>query len=300
MARFIHGLSLRSAHPFVGINCGAISESLLESELFGHERGAFTGAMKPRRGFFELADSGTLFLDEIGEAPMSIQVKLLRVLETGEFMRVGGEQMIKANVRVVAATNRSLEFEATTGRFREDLLYRIEGIKLTIPALRDRPNDIPAITRHYLSTKLEVDIDEAAMQVLTAFDWPGNVRQLINVLNQIVAVHDCPVIREQHLPAWLRDRLAADAALSSLAPSADCHLEREMERFVDSVIHQVGSVDELDFRSFMKKVKKLEVMMARRLVEKGLSETGGNRKVLSQKWNVTPRMLRYILNERQS
>jgi two-component system NtrC family response regulator len=298
LSRFIHGLSLRSAYPFVGINCGAISESLLESELFGHEKGAFTGAAKPRRGFFELANNGTLFLDEIGEAPLSIQVKLLRVLETGEFMRVGGETPIKTNIRVVAATNRNVEAEVDAHRFRADLLYRLEGVKLTIPALRDRPEDIPWITRYYLHTKFNVDIHDQAMAALQAFDWPGNVRQLLNVLNQTLAIHDCKIIREEHLPRWI----TADPghhAKDFFAPcGVEARIEGEIERFVENVVNCIESVDDVDFVNIMKKIKKVESIIGKRVIQKGLFETGGNRQALSKKWNVSPRVLRYILNEK--
>ena len=298
MARFIHGLSMRSTCPFVGINCGAISESLLESELFGHEKGAFTGAVKPRRGFFELANNGTLFLDEIGEAPLPIQVKLLRVLETGEFIRVGGESPIKTNIRVVSATNRNLESEIVANRFRADLLYRLEGVKLTIPALRDRPDDIPWIARYYLNTKFHVDIDDQAIEVLKAFEWPGNVRQLLNALNQTIAIHDCKIIREEHLPRWITTVPVHPSEESPSSPGLEARIEREMEQFIENVVNCIESIDDLDFAVLMKKIKKLESAVGKKVIEKGLSETDGNRQLLSKKWNVTPRILRYILNEK--
>ncbi|MCI4601751.1 sigma 54-interacting transcriptional regulator, partial [Escherichia coli] len=150
---FLHGASNRAQQPFVAFNCGAVPESLLESELFGYEKGAFTGALKSRKGLFEQAHNGTLFLDEIGEAPPSIQVKLLRTLETGEFMRVGGEQIGQSNIRFISATNRDLEHEVEMNRFRSDLLYRLEGIKLSIPPLRERIQDIPTIAHYYLQKR---------------------------------------------------------------------------------------------------------------------------------------------------
>ncbi|UFJ41057.1 sigma-54 dependent transcriptional regulator [Brevibacillus humidisoli] len=304
MARFLHGASLRAQAPFIAMNCAAIPETLLESELFGHEKGAFTGAIKGRKGFFELADSGTLFLDEIGEAPATIQAKLLRVMETGEFMRIGGEQTLKGNIRFISATNRNLEREVELGRFRADLLYRLEGVKLTIPALRKRPGDIPLIVNHYLQKKSNdaCRIDPAAVQVLQQYDWPGNVRQLLNVVNQAMALHDSPVLRVEHLPAQLlQERRDASPAPSMECPpdAFECFVEQEAARFVHTVTARIGSVDQIDFPRLLERIRRLEGEVGRRVIRQGLAETDGDRALLSDKLGISKRTLRYILNEKE-
>jgi transcriptional regulator with GAF, ATPase, and Fis domain len=191
LARAILARSTRANKPFVVVDCGAVSYSLIESELFGHERGAFTGAVTSRQGAFELADGGTLFLDEIGELPLDVQPKLLRVLETREFRRVGGNKPIRANVRVIAATKRNLQREVSAGKFREDLYFRLAVVPLTVPPLRARREDIPMLARHILKlTRATATKDYAlgaeTMDALVAHDWPGNVRELRNVLERAV------------------------------------------------------------------------------------------------------------------
>ncbi|MEJ8547795.1 sigma-54-dependent transcriptional regulator [Brevibacillus borstelensis] len=300
MARFLHGASTRSAFPFVGINCGAIPETLLESELFGHEKGAFTGAVKGRKGFFELAHNGTLFLDEIGEAPLSIQVKLLRVIETGEFMRIGGEQTLKSNIRFISATNRSLEQEVEKNRYRADLLYRLEGVKLSIPPLRERPGDIPAIVEDHLEKKYGGTrrVDREAMDLLTAYRWPGNVRQLLNVVNQTAAIHDSPVLLPEHLPQHIV-RSSLDTLENANGPLPVHHfVEQEAIRFVESVVDRIGSVDDIHFERLMERIRRLEAEVGRHIILKGLEETGGNRQALSERLGISKRTLRYILNEK--
>jgi transcriptional regulator with GAF, ATPase, and Fis domain len=185
LARAIWQESARAQGPFVVVDCGAVSYSLLESELFGHERGAFTGAVAARQGAFELAEGGTVFLDEIGELPLDVQPKLLRVLETREFRRVGGNRTLKTNVRVVVATKRNLQREVLAGKFREDLYFRLAVVPITVPPLRGRREDIPALVEHMLKASgggLSVSAD--TMQGLAAHDWPGNVRELRNVLER--------------------------------------------------------------------------------------------------------------------
>ncbi|BCJ88436.1 sigma-54-dependent transcriptional regulator [Effusibacillus dendaii] len=299
-ARFIHGVSLRASHPFVGINCGAVSESLLESELFGHEKGAFSGAVKTRKGYFELAHNGTLFLDEIGEAPPSIQVKLLRAIETGEFMRVGSEETIKSNVRFISATNRNLELETEQNRFRADLLYRLEGVKLTIPPLRNRREDIAVIANHYLEKKFggACRLDPETVEILKRYDWPGNVRQLLNVLNQTHSIHECHTLKPDKLPPWLIQKAVANKEETSLQKQLESFLESEIRLFVENITNGIATVDHIDFPSLMKRIKKIEGEIGRRIIQKGLSETAGNRQLLSHKLRITERTLRYILNEK--
>ena len=190
LARAIVEHSARKNGPFVVVDCGAVSYSLIESELFGHERGAFTGAVASRQGAFELADGGTLFLDEIGELPLDVQPKLLRVLETREFRRVGGNKPLKTDVRVIAATKRDLEREVRAGKFREDLYFRLAVVPITVPPLRTRREDIPVLARSVLASASHgpepLPITDDALSALSAHDWPGNVRELRNVLERAV------------------------------------------------------------------------------------------------------------------
>ncbi|HEY6008323.1 MAG TPA: sigma-54 dependent transcriptional regulator, partial [Geobacteraceae bacterium] len=200
LARFIHAASNRSGQPFLPVNCGALPENLLESELFGHERGAFTGANQTRRGIFELANNGTLFLDEIGDASPQIQVKLLRVLETGEFMRVGGEKSIKTDVRVIAATNVDLEEAIREKTFREDLYYRLNVVRLQIPQLRARAEDIGLLAGHFVRLfNPELRLSPAALRLLEEYGWPGNIRELANVMRRAAAMCQGDTIHPEHL-----------------------------------------------------------------------------------------------------
>jgi len=217
VARAVHKLSKRSNGPFIKVSCGALTETLLESELFGHERGAFTGAIKTKLGRFELADGGTLFLDEIGDVPMSMQVKLLRVLQEQEFERVGGEQTIKVDVRVVSATHKNLETEVAAGRFRQDFYYRLHVVPLELPPLRERREDIPLLVHHFVAklgpkTNPNVrGIADDALGRLMAYAWPGNVRELENAIEQALVFADGPNIGVAALPGYLQGAEAGEA-----------------------------------------------------------------------------------------
>ncbi len=206
VARALHRHSPRSGGPFVAINTAAIPRDLLESELFGHERGAFTGAQTMRRGRFEQAEGGTLFLDEIGDMPFELQTRLLRVLSDGQFYRVGGHSPLRSKVRIVAATHRRLEEQVAAGAFREDLFHRLNVIRLRLPALRERGEDVPALTRHFLQKsahELGVEpkrIDAAALAALERFDFPGNVRQLENICHWLTLMAPAQVIEAKDLP----------------------------------------------------------------------------------------------------
>jgi chemotaxis protein methyltransferase CheR len=201
IARTIHSESPRSNAPFVVVNCAALPPNLIESELFGHERGAFTGAERQRRGRFELAHGGTLFLDEIGELPLEMQPKLLRVLQEGQMERVGGTETISVDVRVIAATNRDLNADMEAGRFREDLFYRVAVYPITVPPLSDRRDDIPVLVQHFarhFAQRRGLSIDEIPAEVmrrLQAYDWPGNVRELQNVIERAVLTSTDEVLR---------------------------------------------------------------------------------------------------------
>ncbi len=208
VARLVHELSPRKRGPFVVVHCAALAETLLESELFGHERGSFTGASRRKLGRFELADHGSLFLDEIGEISQSIQTKLLRVLQEKELQRVGGEQTIHVNVRVISATNRDLNAEVQSGRFREDLFYRLHVVPLRVPALRDRPDDIPLLAAHFVAkhapriNRKVNGVSKAALRLLTLYGWPGNVRELENVIEQSLVFAEGEQIEATDLPPF--------------------------------------------------------------------------------------------------
>ncbi len=213
VARAIHGESPRSQGPFVAINCATLNAGILESELFGHAKGAFTGAVRDHPGLFARAEGGTLFLDEIAELPFELQARLLRVLESGEYLPVGGKHLLQANVRIVAATHKALREEVKAGRFRQDLLYRLRVVPLFLPALQARTQDIPLIIHHLLNQQFtgthRPSITEAAMQQLVAYPWPGNVRELRNALHYALIMCDGQQIEVQDLPPELQPGSAA-------------------------------------------------------------------------------------------
>ena len=209
-ARALHLASPRRDAPFIKVNCAAIPETLFESELFGHERGAFTGSHGERAGWFELADSGTIFLDEIGELPLALQTKLLRTLQEGTILRLGGKREKKIDVRLVAATHRDLEQEAALGTFRRDLFYRLYVIPIRLPSLRERPQDIPLLALHFLSRanqahQRNVNLTPDALARLARHPWPGNIRELANVIERVVLLADAPVVSAQGLSRMLQD-----------------------------------------------------------------------------------------------
>jgi len=193
-ANALHGFSARSNKRMVSVNCGAIPEGILESELFGHEKGSFTGAVESRKGYFEIADGGTLFLDEIGEMPITTQVKLLRVLETNEFMRLGSERVTKVDVRIIAASNKELQEEVDKGRFRKDLFFRLKAVSINIPPLRERKEDVALLLDHFLNNfklrnnRNDLTISSDAYELLNNYYWPGNIRELKNVIETSAAL----------------------------------------------------------------------------------------------------------------
>ncbi len=212
VARGIHYLSGRKKEPLVSLNCGAIPEGIFESEIFGHEKGSFTSADQRRQGYFEMADKGTLLLDEIGEMPLQVQVKILRVLETGRFIRVGGSREIEVDVRVIASTNKDLDSEVTNRRFREDLFYRLKAVNITMPPLRERPEDIIILAEHFTrefarKNKRPVPVMEnGALDILSRQYWAGNVRELKNFMESLIALSHGKVITTDSV----RERLGSD------------------------------------------------------------------------------------------
>ena len=214
-ANAVHGLSQRRKFPFVSVNCGAIPETLLESELFGHEKGAFTGASDQRKGFFESANNGTIFLDEIGEMPIGTQVKLLRILESGEYSRLGSSTLHKVNVRVVAATNRALEHEVSNGNFRQDLYFRLKSVNIDLPRLSDHSEDIPKLVNYFakkFSEKIDLDyegISIEAVNILKSLPWPGNIRELKNMIETIITLERTSYISDEILRKYIPQALPA-------------------------------------------------------------------------------------------
>ncbi len=232
VARAVHDQSLRAEMPFVAINCGALPENLIESELFGHRKGAFTGADEHRIGLFEVADGGTLFLDEIGELPKSMQAKLLRILESGEIRRVGDNESFQVDVRVICATHRNLEEMVQEEAFRQDLMFRINTFEIPIPPLRDRINDIPELADHLFRrfwkapVPEELDVfSEEAFNVLKSYAWPGNVRELANVIEHATILCDQPPISLDHLPKRLTSWQTGSTVLPELGPMTLRELE---------------------------------------------------------------------------
>ena len=209
-SQIIHSLSARKHNPFIAVNCGAIPEGTIDSELFGHEKGSFTGAMDARKGYFETVSGGTIFLDEIGELPLGTQARLLRVLETGEYIRVGSSKVQKTDVRVIAATNKDLLQLVQTGRFREDLYYRLSTVPIRVPALHDRPEDIPLLFRKFAADFADkyktapVQLDDEAKQLLINYPWPGNVRELKNIAEQISVLSKDKMVGAKDLNRFLQ------------------------------------------------------------------------------------------------
>ena len=246
VARALHRHSARAQKPFVAINTAAMPKDLLESELFGHERGSFTGAQQQRRGRFEQAEGGTLFLDEIGDMPPELQTRLLRVLSDGNYYRVGGHQQIKANVRVIAATHQNLEQRVREGTFREDLYHRLNVIRLRLPSLRERSEDVPLLTRHFLSfsaKQLGVEskrLSDDALAHLARLEFPGNVRQLENLCHWLTVMAPGQVVDTGDLPAEFRDQAAATSSdwLAALEQEAERRLARGETGILDGLSRQ--------------------------------------------------------------
>jgi len=267
VARAVHRRSRRSRQPFVVVDCASLHENLLQSELFGHEKGAYTGAVRLKHGLFEVADRGTIFLDEIGEITPPLQVKLLRVLETGTFRRVGGTADIKVDVRVIAATNQALETMMKEKSFREDLYYRLNVFSLAIPPLRDRREDIPLLAEYFIGNsaiapKRHVRVSAAAMQVLTRYLWPGNVRELENVIERALILCDAGLIEPEHLPLGVRlepsfRHVEDDGQLVTLEEVERRYIRRVLEE-CKGHRHKAATILGISERNLYRKLKELE------------------------------------------
>jgi two-component system response regulator PilR (NtrC family) len=279
VARAIHFNSLRKERPFVALNCGALSETLLDSELFGHMRGAFTGADTNKKGLIEVAEKGTVFLDEIGEMSPLVQVKLLRVLQERKYRRLGGTEEVEADIRVIAATNRDLSKMVAEGTFREDLYYRINVIPIRLPALRERVEDIPLLAEHFVGRftsqmgKSISGISGSAMACLKAYSWPGNIRELENAMERAVALERTPSILVDSLPEQLRGAtalVAAGAAPTESFPDNGFDLEQHVQHiereYIAEALRRAGGVKVkaaellgMSFRSFRYYMKKYDL-----------------------------------------
>jgi transcriptional regulator with PAS, ATPase and Fis domain len=295
VANSIHTLSPRANRPFVAVNCAGLPETLLESELFGHVKGSFTGAYRDKPGKFEVADHGTMFLDEVGEMTLRMQSLLLRFLETGEIQKVGADHVIaRVDVRIVASTNRNLREMTTTGAFREDLYYRLNVIHLTVPPLRDRRPDIGPLAEHFLAGFAQKDhcvarkLSPEAIELLTAHAWPGNVRELQNVIERLAVTGRREVIGPDELPADIR-RPAAESARP----------RRERRRTIADDLYKKLVEDRESFWTAVYPLylqREITRGNVRDLVRKGLEEARGNYKIVARLFNMEQREYKRFLN----
>src|SRR5512137_989753 len=284
VAQALHRGSSRRTQPLIKVNCAAIPKDLVESELFGYEKGAFTGAVGSKPGRFELADGGTLFLDEIGEIPVAMQVKLLRALQESEFERVGGIKTLRVDVRLIAATNRDLKALIAEGRFREDLFYRLNVVPVALPPLRDRREDIPPLVQHFvekydkrLGTRVE-RVDDAAMEILLGYAWPGNIRELENVMERSVLFADGPVITPAQLPDSLREQAPGTASpVAAVGP--------------------LGAISAPSGASMKDIVRQAQAELERTLISRALEETSGNVTRAAKKLQISRKSLQVKMKE---
>ena len=271
VAREIHYASKRSHGPFVAVNCAGVPETLLESELFGHLRGSFTGAYRDRPGKLQMADQGTLFLDEVGEMSLRMQALLLRFLESGEIQTIGGSQPKSVNVRIVAVTNRDLPQRVAAGEFREDLLYRLRVIQIAVPPLRERREDIPFLVEHFLEkSRLSLAVDDEAMRTLMRYRWPGNVRELQNVVEQIACLARGSTIGLADLPESLRT--------TGLPGTARERRQQVADQLFDALVQKHYSFWDHVYPMFLR--RDLTRHDLRELLSRGLAATKGNYRAL--------------------
>jgi DNA-binding NtrC family response regulator len=319
VAKAIHEISTRNKKPLVTVNCGAIPEGIIESELFGHERGSFTGASDQRKGYFELADGGTIFLDEIGELPLSAQVKFLRILENGEYQRVGSSVPRKVNVRVIAATNKDLDLEVRQKRFRADLFYRLRSVNISVPPLRDRREDIPLLFRHFVEEIADRDgikfggITDDAMEELRAYGWPGNVRELRNAVESMLVLQKGRRIDSNDIRAYLNEHKPLMEDRSLPVPVGKSVEQAERELILRALLDIKGNL--MDLRTLLQEQQQLNEAgqrdrqaglavhvpqgqsslsleeMERRMIAEALERYKGNRRVAARVLNISERTL---------
>jgi DNA-binding NtrC family response regulator len=319
IAKAIHGASTRSRKPMVTVNCGAIPEGIIESELFGHERGSFTGASEQRKGYFEIADGGTIFLDEVGELPLAAQVKFLRILENGEFQRVGSSTSRRVDVRVIAATNKNLEHEVQSGNFRADLFYRLRSVNITVPPLRNRIEDIPLLFRHFateVSRRNSIPfagISPSALTVLQAYHWPGNVRELRNVVESMLVLENGRYLEADDVKKYLKEYRSGQQERNLPIPLGKSVEQAERELILRALLDIKGGMLELK-SMLLDHVQNAENgrqyvpepvptttsvepanlsldMMERRLIEEALERYHGNRRVAARALKISERTL---------
>ena len=284
VAQALHRGSSRRDQPLIKVNCAAIPKDLVESELFGYEKGAFTGAVGSKPGRFELADGGTLFLDEIGEVPVEMQVKLLRALQESEFERVGGIRTIHVNVRLITATNRDLMALIDEGRFREDLYYRLNVVPVALPPLRDRKEDIPALAQHFVERynrrlgKRVERVDDEALEVLLGYSWPGNIRELENLMERSVLFADGTVITAAQLPEALREK----------APGPPTPI---------AAVGPIGAIAAPSGASMKEIVRQAQAELERELISRALDETSGNVTRAAKRLQISRKSLQVKMKE---
>ncbi len=273
IARNIHSLSGRSGAPFLAVNCASLPDTLFESELFGHERGAFTGAVRREIGLFEAAEKGTIFLDEIAEVRLETQAKLLRALQEREIRRVGGKGNIPIDVRIIAATNRDLEVAVREGKFRADLFYRLNIVKLTLPPLRDRISDIPLLAEHFLGKHGEKgvppvrEVTREAMRLMMRYPWPGNIRELSSVVERAVVLAEGGKIRPEELPRELREEASAVPAKAFDLPPQGVDFEKVEEQLLRQAVERSGGIHargaellQMSYKAYIYRLKKFGIL----------------------------------------
>lgn len=313
-ARAIHEYSNRSSKPMVSVNCGAIPEGIIESELFGHKKGSFTGAVDSRKGYFEIADNSTLFLDEIGELPLTTQVKLLRALETKEFMKLGAETVTKVDVRIIAATNKDLQKEVDARKFREDLYFRLKAVTLTIPPLRKRKSDIEDLVRNFIkgycvANRIDIpEISPEALEKLKNYSWPGNIRELKNTIETALALNRGKTLTEEmfqelvtdyveyeeqrNLPVFLRK--SSEDADRELLYRALFELKKDIMELKDILIHHTN-------QSSFHQQEEEEVLsitdLEKEAIKKALERTKGSKRKAAKLLNISERTLYRKLKE---
>lgn len=315
-AKAIHAYSNRSNKPMVSVNCGAIPEGIIESELFGHKKGSFTGAVESRKGYFEIADNSTLFLDEIGELPLTTQVKLLRAIETKEFMKLGAETVTRVDVRIIAATNKDLQKEVDTRKFREDLFFRLKAVSLTIPPLRKRKADIEELAKYFIkgyceSNKLSVpEITEGALEILKNYSWPGNIRELKNTIETAVALNRGKTLSEEmfsdlisdyvdfddqrNLPVFLRK--SAEDADRELMYRALFELKKDIMELKDLIINRYNESSSQNLSGNDDDILSIRDL-EKDAIKKALDKTKGSKRKAARLLNISERTLYRKLKE---